>query len=125
MKNVMKEAHKLTKEIKREYPNVDYKAQLGICISYLMEGDNISKRAEEIKAELGVTEEEAVLLETVEKHFLVEYGRNEKILMNLWENYGKKRVYIKCRWRSKYADTGVYFDLNNKYLYDKQIGMQF
>ena len=24
MKNIMKEAHKLTKEIKREYPNIDY-----------------------------------------------------------------------------------------------------
>ena len=33
--NIMKEAHKLTKEIKREFPNVDYKGQLGICISYL------------------------------------------------------------------------------------------
>lgn len=35
MKNVMKAAHQLTKEIKREYPEVNYKAQLGICISYL------------------------------------------------------------------------------------------
>jgi hypothetical protein len=33
----MKEAHKLTKEIKAEYPNVDYMAQLGICIAYLSE----------------------------------------------------------------------------------------
>lgn len=35
MKNLLKEAHKLTKEIKNKYPEVDYKAQLGICISYL------------------------------------------------------------------------------------------
>ena len=35
MINLMKEAHKLTKEIKREYPEVDYKAQLSLCISYL------------------------------------------------------------------------------------------
>ena len=35
MMNLMKEAHRLTKEIKREYPEVDYKAQLGLCISYL------------------------------------------------------------------------------------------
>lgn len=37
MKNLFKEAHKLTKEIKAEYPNVDYKAQFGICLSYLQE----------------------------------------------------------------------------------------
>ena len=33
--NILKRAHQLTKEIKREYPEVDYKAQLGICISFL------------------------------------------------------------------------------------------
>ena len=33
--NLLKKAHELTKEIKREYPEVDYKAQLGICISFL------------------------------------------------------------------------------------------
>ena len=37
MKNIMKEAHKLTKEIKKEFPEVDYKFQLGLCISYLYE----------------------------------------------------------------------------------------
>ena len=35
MKNLFKEAHKLTKEIKEQYPEVDYKAQFGICLSYL------------------------------------------------------------------------------------------
>ena len=35
MKNILKKAHEMTREIKREYPNVDYKTQLGICISYL------------------------------------------------------------------------------------------
>lgn len=33
--NLMKEAHKMTREIKKEFPEVDYKAQLGICISFL------------------------------------------------------------------------------------------
>lgn len=35
MKNIMKEAHRMTKEIKKEYPEVDYQAQLGICLSFL------------------------------------------------------------------------------------------
>lgn len=33
---LMKEAHKMAKEIKREYPSVDYKFQLGLCIKYLL-----------------------------------------------------------------------------------------
>lgn len=34
-KELMKKAHKMTKEIKREYPEVDYKFQLGLCLAYL------------------------------------------------------------------------------------------
>ena len=34
-RNLMKEAHKLTKEIKKQYPEVDYKTQLGLCLSFL------------------------------------------------------------------------------------------
>lgn len=34
-RNIMKEAHKLTKEIKEQYPEVDYQAQLGLCLSFL------------------------------------------------------------------------------------------
>ena len=41
-RNLMKEAHKLTKEIKKQYPEVDYKTQLGLCLSFLSQekGDN-------------------------------------------------------------------------------------
>ena len=35
MKNIMKKAHEMTKEIKKEFPNVDYKFQLGLCLSFL------------------------------------------------------------------------------------------
>ena len=34
-KNLMKEAHKLTKQIVSEYGDVDYKTQLGLCLSFL------------------------------------------------------------------------------------------
>ena len=34
-RNLMKEAHKLTKEIKKQYPEVDYRTQLGLCLSFL------------------------------------------------------------------------------------------
>ena len=34
-RNLMKKAHKLTKEIKKQYPEVDYMTQLGLCLSFL------------------------------------------------------------------------------------------
>lgn len=46
MSLLMKEAHKLTKEIKNEFPNVDYKFQLGICMSYLLNKEDENKTVE-------------------------------------------------------------------------------
>ena len=40
MANLFKKAHILTKEIKKEFNNVDYKSQLGICIRYLLKCKN-------------------------------------------------------------------------------------
>ena len=42
----MKEAHRLTKEIKNEFPEVDYKFQLGICMSYLLNEKGENKMVE-------------------------------------------------------------------------------
>ncbi|GEQ22736.1 hypothetical protein CBU02nite_32420 [Clostridium butyricum] len=39
MKELMKKAHQMTREIKGEFPNVDYKFQLGLCISYLYKNE--------------------------------------------------------------------------------------
>ena len=40
-KELMVKAHKMTKEIKTQYPGVDYKFQLGLCLAYLQkEGEN-------------------------------------------------------------------------------------
>ncbi|MCC0654736.1 hypothetical protein [Clostridioides sp. ES-S-0001-03] len=40
MKNLFKEAHKITREIKRKYNDVDYKVQFSLCLSFLnKEGD--------------------------------------------------------------------------------------
>ena len=41
MKDLMKRAHELTKEIKKEYPEINYQAQLGICISYLSNKEEV------------------------------------------------------------------------------------
>ena len=62
--NILKKAHQLTKEIKREYPEVDYKAQLGICLTFLYNNKEVKamvklegtekqvKWAEEIRKEM-------------------------------------------------------------------------
>ena len=53
MINLMKEAHKLTREIKAEYKDVDYKAQLGICISYLSNNEKKGDIMKEFSFEKG------------------------------------------------------------------------
>lgn len=35
MKNLMKQAHEITKEMVNKYPEADYQAQLGLTLSYL------------------------------------------------------------------------------------------
>lgn len=44
MKNLFKEAHKITREIKRKYNDVDYKAQFSLCLSFLNEKENIKMK---------------------------------------------------------------------------------
>lgn len=87
MKNLFKEAHKLTKEMVEKYGDVDYQVQFGLFVSFLIE------------------EEKGMKLETKEdvKNLIkknmdaVETERNFEITsfeMNEWKNYGKHRVYI-------------------------------
>lgn len=49
-KELMIKAHEMAKEIKREYPEVDYKFQLGLCLAYLHEeGENEMKVEEKLQ----------------------------------------------------------------------------
>ncbi|WP_066679376.1 hypothetical protein [Clostridium septicum] len=38
-KELMIKAHQMTRGIKEEFPGIDYKFQLGLCISYLLKGE--------------------------------------------------------------------------------------
>lgn len=53
---MMKEAHRMAKEIKAEFPNVDYKLQVSLCVSYLMEEETkkiiAANEAKEAKKEV-------------------------------------------------------------------------
>lgn len=83
MKNVMKAAHKLAKEIKAEYPEVDYKAQLGICIAYLSkeEGEVEMSKIDELKA-------------LVENRMKGQTTAECTIELKLWEKGNYSRTYI-------------------------------
>lgn len=88
MKNIMKEAHKLTREIKREYPEVDYKTQLGICISFL------SKNEGDVEmTELKGTEKQIKWAESIRKNVLdvLENAINDykKIVADMEKKNGK------------------------------------
>ena len=77
---LMKEAHKLTKEIKAKYPTVDYKTQLGICISYLLEGVNKM-------VELKGTEKQVKWAEDIRKNLLVAIADTTEYFENMQKDF--------------------------------------
>lgn len=85
--NILKEAHKLTREIKKEFPEVDYMTQLGICISYL------SQERKEV-VELTAVEK----IENEVKTIADERGYRDdfKVSVKVWEtkDKSKKRTYV-------------------------------
>ena len=42
-KELMVEAHQLTRELKKEYKDIDYQLQLGLYISYLLEEQELNR----------------------------------------------------------------------------------
>ncbi|MCY6957843.1 hypothetical protein [Clostridium brassicae] len=45
-KEIIKKAHEMTKEIKNQYADVDYKTQFGLCLSYLLKNEEDMKMVE-------------------------------------------------------------------------------
>lgn len=97
--NILKRAHQLTKEIKREYPEVDYKAQLGICLTFLYNNKEVKgmvelegtekqvKYAERLREKLNQVISDMNELETVGDEF---YKEERKVI--------SKKVYeVKTR----------------------------
>lgn len=84
-KNLMKEAHKLTKEIKEKYPEVDYKTQLGLCLSFLA-----SKEEEEM-----TVEEISNKVNNLGKDLPVDVEANE------WQKGNYHRIYVNMFWTVK------------------------
>ena len=78
MKNLMKAAHQMAKEIKVEYPNIDYKFQLGLCLSYLAENKG---------------EVEMVELQGTEKQ--VKWAEELRKVVTNWVNQGIEKAMPK------------------------------
>ncbi|MGL4452191.1 MAG: hypothetical protein ACRCX8_19650 [Sarcina sp.] len=97
--NLMKEAHKLTREIIIGYPNVNYQAQLGICISYL------AKEAAQTQTDLEKRLDKA--LDEIEERLNV-YPRKNK-----WEKGEYSRIYYSY---SIYSAKGKRTDIKCGYL---------
>ncbi len=51
-KEMMIKAHELTREIKEEFPEVDYKFQLSICMKFIREGEDMEREDEKENEEV-------------------------------------------------------------------------
>lgn len=69
MKKIFKEAHRMTREMVEKY-GVDYQAQFGLCLSYLLE----NKEEEEVK-ELKGTEKQVKWAEDIREDQMESYNR--------------------------------------------------
>ncbi|WP_049043225.1 hypothetical protein [Clostridium sporogenes] len=93
MKNLFKAAHKLTKEIKAEYPNVDYKAQFGICLSYLQ-----NKKGDCKMVELKGTERQVAWAKDIRKDLITllnDMKDKKDLVLGNCENEDEKTKMIK------------------------------
>lgn len=73
---IMREAHKMAKEIKNEYPEVDYKFQLGLCISYLL-NERVEEKME--LKELKGTEKQVKWANDIREKTLEFVGENKRL----------------------------------------------
>ena len=101
-KELFIKAHKMTKEIKAQHPEVDYRAQFGLCLSFL-KSKNVWKELETKLDEL------------------VNSGRYDNWECNNWVKGDKNRTYItlvnykKNGGRTEY-DCGYYDNDTEEYV---------
>lgn len=92
MKNLFKKAHEMAREVKAKHPEVDYRFQFGLCLSFLY-----SKKEEE---EVAITIKE---INTVAEKYGLEAA--------YWEKYGYKRIYINYYTGAGYRKTHGFFTI--------------
>lgn len=116
-KELFVKAHKMAKEIKGEYPEVNYMFQFSLCLSYLKEEakeekaiiwEDVAKAAEKAVNELGYTD----------------------YYVNNWVKGGHNRSYVELRWYNKGKCKSVkkcgYWDNNsNKYVVEDRYNVNY
>ncbi|KEI12752.1 hypothetical protein [Clostridium novyi] len=96
-KEVVKKAHEMAREIKKEYMEVDYRVQFGLCLSYLL--------SEEEETEVSVEEKIENAVEEVAKT----HGETDIVVKIT--NWKQKRIYINVYcFKSKFD---CFIDLEN------------
>lgn len=70
MKNIFKKVHEMTRKIKREYPEVDYRTQFGICLSCLLKNKKEGKGMELELSELKGTTKQVKWAEDIRKQYI-------------------------------------------------------
>lgn len=90
MRNIMIEAHRMTKEIKNNSPEVDYKAQLGLCLSFLM----MNKKEEKVMmVKLEGSEKQVKWAESLREEFIKRVQKC-KSMFNVSSEKGKRMFKI-------------------------------
>ena len=115
--NLMKEAHKMTREIKKEFPEVDYKAQLGICISFLYEknkkGNDKMEMAKLEGSEKQVAWANDIRSKMVEGFKMVDY-LNEEFKKSENEITKKALYYINAATKRIKTETSAKWFIDNR-----------
>ena len=113
-KELMIKAHKMTKEIKNEYPTVDYKFQLGLCLAYLYENEGEKEMSIEEKLQgLGYKvwskkdSEGNVIAKRIYINNLAELAEKLNVELMNQKGYRKDSMYFDC------LDGKFYFNVTS------------
>lgn len=101
MKNIMKQAHEMTKEIKREYPEVNYKFQLGLCLSFLAKKGDNNMTIEEIIKKINNAD------------FDYKEETNSKLTAKRWIKGNYDRLYVNHIVNGRKSYTYGYYKIEN------------
>lgn len=109
-KELMKKAHEITREIKTQYPEVDYKFQLGLCLSYLMKGND------NMLPELKGTSKQIAWAEKIRKEMLENIEQKREGLKGKKENVVTKLLNKNLDLLEEriFGETDVKFYINNR-----------
>ena len=116
-KELMIKAHEMTKKIKTQYPEVDYKFQLGLCLAYLYENEGDVEMVE-----LKGTEKQVAWANEIREVVLEMAERSVKLMAKRYEERPRKAWLTRMNLATerlemfKNEESAVYFIENFKYL---------